>query len=140
MLWGRRRPSSVRMRSTKPRSSSGGRLRWRGRSMGPIGAPRRHTRARWPAGRYRVAALRLDQAREAGQGLRETHRTSASRIAEMRRSVALIRAVNAASAEEAEALLGRAEGFLEEGRYRSCEENLKLASLLLADVKGDGPR
>ena len=92
------------------------------------------------AGRYREAALRLDQAREAGQGLRETHRTSASRIAEMRRSVALIRAVNAASAEEAEALLGRAEAFLEEGRYRACEENLKLASVLLADVKGDGPR
>ncbi len=84
------------------------------------------------AGRYEEAARRFDEARGAAYGLRETHRSAAARIDDARRSVATVRAANPESAAQATGLLERAEGFLEEGRYRECEENLQLASLLLA--------
>src|SRR5881296_3911365 len=94
------------------------------------------------AGKYREAAVRVEEARHAAQALRETHRASAARIAEMRRSIVAVRSTSPRSAAEADALLTRAETLLEEGRYRACEENLQIASLLLVDVdtaKPPGP-
>ncbi|OGS51056.1 MAG: hypothetical protein A3K65_01025 [Euryarchaeota archaeon RBG_16_68_12] len=91
------------------------------------------------SGRYEEAGNLLDEARTAAQGLRDTHRTTAERIAEMRRSVAAVRLANPAAAAEAEALLAKAEGLLDEGRYRQCEEDLQLASLLLVSPVAPAP-
>ncbi len=85
------------------------------------------------AGEYGAAGTRLDEARQAAKGLRETHRAIADRILEMRKSAASMRPIDPSSAQEAEDLLGRAVGLLEEGRYRECQENLALASLLLVE-------
>jgi hypothetical protein len=86
------------------------------------------------AGDYGAAGTRLDAARRAAKGLRETHRAVADRIATMRRSTASMRSIDSSSAKEAEELLAKAEGLLEEGHYRACEEDLELASLLLIDA------
>jgi tetratricopeptide (TPR) repeat protein len=88
------------------------------------------------SGRYEEAAGLLEEARTAAQGLRDTRRTNAARIAEMRRSIPGLRAVNADVAADAEALLGKAEAFLDEGRSRECEEKLQIASLLLVGPGG----
>jgi hypothetical protein len=87
------------------------------------------------AGDYGAAGTRLDEARQSAKGLRETHRAIADRIHTMRGSVASMRSIDPASAREAEDLLARAEGLLGEGRYRACEEDLELASLLLVDAE-----
>ncbi|TLZ58447.1 MAG: hypothetical protein E6K17_00805 [Methanobacteriota archaeon] len=87
------------------------------------------------AGDYEGAGTRLDEARSAAQGLRETHRTIAARILAMQRSAASLRSVNPSSSKEATELLTKAEGLLAEGRYRACEEDLELASLLLVDAE-----
>ena len=92
-------------------------------------------RRRMEAGDYTAAGTRLDEARGAAKGLRETHRTIADRILTMHRSVASLRSIDPPAAREAEDLLGRAEGLLGEGRYRACEEDLELASLLLVDAQ-----
>ena len=87
------------------------------------------------AGDYGPAGARLDAARKAAKGLRETHRVVADRIATMRKSAASVRSIDPPSAKEVEELLARADGLLEEGRYRACEEDLELASLLLVDAE-----
>ena len=87
------------------------------------------------AGRYEEAGPRLDAARAAALGVRETHRATASRIVAMRQRIAGIRPMNAAVAAEAEVMLSKAETLLEEGRYGACEEDLQIASLLLVDVE-----
>jgi len=87
------------------------------------------------AGDYGAAGSRLDAARKAAQGLRETHRAIAARILSMQKSAVSLRSVNPSLSKEAEELLGRAEGLLAEGQYRACEEDLELASLLLVDAE-----
>ncbi len=94
----------------------------------------REALARMEAGEYEEAGARLDEARAAARGLRDTHRATAARIAEMRRSIAPLRAANPDAAAEAEALLAKAEALLDEGKYRACEEDLQIASLLLVDA------
>ncbi len=91
------------------------------------------------SGRYEESANLLDEARTVAQGLRETHRTTAARIAEMRRSVVAVRPANPTAAAEAEALIEKAGALLEEGRYRQCEEDLELASLLLVSPGAPAP-
>ena len=86
-------------------------------------------------GEYAASALRFEAARTAAKGLRETHRAIADRIASMKKSVTTIRSIDPPSAREADDLLAKAEGLLGEGRYRACEEDLELASLLLVDAE-----
>ena len=88
-----------------------------------------------PSGDYEGAGMRLDEARTAAQGLRDTHRTIAARILAMQKSAASLRSANPSSSKEAQELLGKAEGLLAEGRYQACEEDLELASLLLVDAE-----
>ena len=86
------------------------------------------------AGRYEEAGSRLDEARAAARGLRDTHRATAARIGEMRKSLPSLRAADPDAATEAEGLLAKAEALLDEGKYRACEEDLQIASLILIDV------
>ena len=86
------------------------------------------------AGRYGEAGARLDEARAAARGLRDTHRATAARISEMRKSLPSLRAADPDAAAEAEGLLAKAEALLDEGKYRACEEDLQIASLILVDV------
>jgi len=89
-------------------------------------------------GRYDDAGPRMDETRRAAQGLRETHKATAARIQAMRTSVAAMRATDRVAAGEAEGLIAKAEALLEEGRYRACDENLQIASLLLVDLEAAG--
>ncbi len=86
------------------------------------------------AGRYEEAVVKLDEARGAARGLRDTHRATAARIAEMRKSLPPLRAANPEAAAEAEGLLAKAEGLLDEGKYRACAEDLQIAGLILLGV------
>ncbi len=86
------------------------------------------------AGRYEEAGVRLDEARAAARGLRDTHRATAARIAEMRKSLPSLRVSDPDAATEAEGLLSKAEALLDEGKYRASEEDLQIASLILVDV------
>ena len=99
----------------------------------------REAKALMDGGHYEEAAVRLDDARSAAQSLRDTHRSTAARIAEMRRSLPEMRVSNPSAAAEAAALLAKAEALLDEGRYRQCEENIQIASVLLADAGESRP-
>jgi len=93
-------------------------------------------RSKMEAARYGEAASLFDEARAAAHNLRDAHRSTAARILEMRRSVAAVRPSNPRAATEAAGLLTKAEGLLDEGRYRQAEEDLQLAALLLAGPGG----
>lgn len=83
------------------------------------------------AGRYDEATIAVARAREIASGIRETHRTLASRIADLRRPVTGLRVRDPARAVEADGLLARAESLLDEGLYGECEETLESLRPLL---------
>ena len=94
----------------------------------------REAKALLDGGHYEEASTRLEDARAAAQSLRDTHRTTAARIAEMRRSLPDMQVSNPSAATEAAALLAKAEALLDEGHYRQCEESIHIASVLIADA------
>ena len=69
-------------------------------------------------------------------GIRETHRTMAARISDLRRPVTAMRTRDPIRAIEGDGLLAEAESLLDQGLYGDCAHTLDSLSELLA-VPGD---
>ena len=89
-----------------------------------------------PAGRYDDAAAALGGARTMALGIRETHRTMAARISDLRGPVTAMRTRDPIRAIEGDGLLAEAESLLDQGLYGDCAHTLDSLSQLLA-VPGD---
>ncbi|MEK6911881.1 MAG: hypothetical protein AABX36_03660, partial [Candidatus Thermoplasmatota archaeon] len=84
-----------------------------------------------PAGRYDDAAAALERARTMALGIRETHRSMAARISDLRRPVTAMRTRDPIRAIEGDGLLAEAESLLDQGLYGDCAHTLDSLSELL---------